>query len=187
MNATPIKSDTVVEAKGSRRQRKKLSDRRADLREAYWPGSESEIWNRKSSNGFATIPRVLPLVASLAKMLAKGSDGDPTSVYMELWSRATDEGIVQIRDEHECAYASGYTGKRAHRTWKERMGTLEDFGLVKSRPLGNREYSVILLVDPLLAAARLRADKKRKIPPEWWNAFAARADEVGAEIPVVRP
>lgn len=186
MNATAIKPDTVIEAKGSRRQRKKLADRRADLREQYWPGSEAETWCRKSANGFATIPRVLPLVATLVKLLAKGSDGDPTSVYMELWSRATDEGIVQIKDEHECAYAAGYTGNRAHRTWKERMGTLVDFGLIKAQPSGNRDYAAVLLVNPLLAAARLKADKKRKVPPEWWTAFAARADEVGAEIPTVK-
>lgn len=185
MNATPIKSDAVVEARGSRRQRKKLTDRRTDLREEYWPGSESEIWSRKSADGFATIPRVLPLVAALVRLLAKGSDGDPTSVYMELWSRATDEGIVQIKDEHECAYASGYTGNRAHRTWKERMGTLVDFGVIKAQASGNREYSAVLLVNPLLAAAHLKADKKRKVPPEWWSAFKARADEVGAEVPTV--
>lgn len=185
MNATPITSDTVIGARQSRRQRKHLSERRADLREVYWPGSSFEVWNRKTANGFATIPRILPLVAALVKFLAKGRDGDPTSVYMELWSRATDEGIVQIKDELECAYASGYAGRRAHRTWKERMGTLVDFGLIKAQQSGNREYSAVLLVNPLLAAARLKADKKYKVPGEWWSAFNARAEEVGAEVPPV--
>jgi hypothetical protein len=185
MNASPIKSDPLIDAKGSQRQRKKLSERRSDLREEYWPNSEAEIWSRKSSDGYATIPRVLPLVAALAKHLAKGSEGDPTSVYMELWSRATDEGIVQIKDEQECAYAAGYTGNRAHRTWKERMGTLVDFGLIKAQPSGNRDYAAILLVNPLRAVVRLKANKKYKVPPEWWAAFKARTDEVGAEVPKI--
>lgn len=183
MKATDLISAAAAEAKPSRRKRKNLSERRSDLRENLWPGSEKLIWTRKSHDGFTTIPRLLPLIASLAKKLAKGSDGDPSSVYYELWARSTDEGILQIKDEQECAYAAGYLGARAHRTWKERMGTLVELGLVKARASGNREYATILLINPLLAAAQLRADKRKKVPDEWWTAFQSRADEVGAEVP----
>lgn len=183
MKATSIKSSVAAEAKPSRRKRKNLSERRVELRESFWPDSEGLIWSRKKHDGYATIPRLLSLVAALAKHLAKGSDGDPSSAYYELWSRATDEGIVQLKDEQECAYAAGYSGTRALRTWRERMGTLEDLGLIKSRATGNRAYANVLLINPLLVAARLRAEKRRKVPDEWWTAFQSRVDEVGAEIP----
>ncbi len=65
------------------------------------------------------------------------------------------------------------------------MGTLVDLGLVKAQASGNREYATILLINPLLAASLLRADKRKKVPDEWWTAFQSRADEVGAEIPPV--
>lgn len=183
MKATGIKAAARAEVRPSRRKRKNLSERRTELRESLWPGSEKLIWTRKLHDGYATIPRLLPLVAALAKHLAKGTDGDPSSVYYELWSRATDEGIVQLKDEQECAYAAGYSGTRALRTWRERMGTLEDLGLIKSQAAGNRAYANALLINPLLAAARLRTDKTRKVPDEWWTAFQSRVDEVGAEIP----
>lgn len=183
MKATDMKAAAAAEAKPSRRKRKNLSERRTELRETLWPDSEGLIWTRKSHDGYATIPRLLSLVAALAKYLAKGADGDPSCAYYELWSRATDEGIVQLKDEQECAYAAGYSGTRALRTWRERMGTLEDLGLIKAQAAGNRNYANILLINPLLAAARLRADKKRKVPDEWWTAFQSRVDEVGAEIP----
>lgn len=183
MKPADLKAVAAAEAKPSRRKRKNLAERREALRESHWPDSEKLIWTRKTHDGFTTVPRLLSLVAALAKHLAKGAEGDPSSAYYELWCRATDEGIVQLKDEQECAYAAGYVGTRALRTWRERMGTLEDLGLIKSQAAGNRQYANVLLINPLLAAARLRADKKRKVPDEWWAAFQSRADEVGAEIP----
>lgn len=185
--ALDLSAEAAAEASPSRRKRKNLAERRAEQRDSLWPDSEKELWSRKSNDGFTTIPRVLPLVAALAKYLAKGKDGDPASVYFELWSRSTDEGIVQIRDEQECAYASGYSGPRAHRTWRERMGTLESLGLIRSRPSGVRPYAFVLLINPLLAAVRLHADKKRKVPEGWWVAFQVRASEIGAHIPDAAP
>ncbi len=167
----------------SKRRRKNLAERLEEQREQLWPDSCDEIWCRKQNDGFSTVPRVLSLVAALLKQLTKGNDGDPTSVYMELWCRATDQGIVQITDESECAFAAGYTGTRSLRTWNERMAVLVEFGVIKVAQSGNRKCAYVLLVNPLLAAARLRNNRKYKVPQEWWTAFTARAQQIGAVIP----
>lgn len=153
--------------------------RRKVLRDALWPGSEGWIWHRSSNQGFTTIPRLLPLVLHLIRRLAR--KGDPSTVYMDLWARTYDEGIVSIDDEEECAYGSGYTGTRAVRTWREHMLNLVELGFILARRDGNREYGQVLILNPLGVSARLHAEGK--LPEGWWTAFVRRASEIGAVIP----
>ncbi len=153
--------------------------RRERLRETLWPGSGSLIWQRSTNLGFTTVPRLLPLVLHLIRRLTE--KGDPTSVYLDLWCRSHDEGIVSIVDEEQCAYAAGYTGTRALRTWREHVGKLADLGFIRVKREGNREIGHVLLVNPLAVCSRLHAEGR--VPEEWWVAFASRASEIGATIP----
>ena len=98
------------------KRRKTPDQRREELRESLWPGSSSSIWHRKTNNGFITLPRVVPLVMHLIKELCR--KGDPSVVYLELWASGSDEGILTITDENSHAYAAGYAGSRALRTWR---------------------------------------------------------------------
>jgi hypothetical protein len=170
---------------GRRRAPSHLAIRRMQLRDSLWPDAAEVTWHRKTNDGFATIPRVLPLVLHLIAILSKKGDGNgnPSSVYLELWAQAPDEMIVTIRDEAMCAYAAGYSGTRAERTWRERLLTLSQLGFVRVKPQGLREIGYVLLLNPLLVCARLRRDKPKDVPEEWWNAFLQRANEVGAKIP----
>ena len=70
------------------------------------------------------------------------------------------------------AYASGYTGQRATRTWQERMKLLVDIGIIKTIPVGNDLYRYVALVHPTEAVNKLRNEKK--VPEEWWTAYCAR-------------
>lgn len=153
--------------------------RRESLREMLWPGSRDWVWSRNENQGFVTIPRLLPLILHLIKRLA--DKGDPTLVYLELWSRVYDEGIITVADEEKCAYAAGYTGTRALRTWREHVFLLRDLGFLLIKREGNREIGHILLLNPLAMCARLNAEGKT--PDGWWAAFAHRASEIGATIP----
>ena len=117
----------------------------------------------------------------LLRQLTRSAGGDPTSVYMELWARVYDEGYLQISNPMDNIYASGYSRSRAVRTWQERMRLLEDHGFVRIKPNGAQEFGHILLVNPLLVAARLKSDGR--VPDEWWAAFLSRVDEIGAEVP----
>jgi hypothetical protein len=107
--------------------------------------------------------------------------GDPSGVYVELWARAFDEGLVTINDESEHTYCAGYRGTRAVRTWRERILRLAELGFIEYKPNGNREVGHILLLNPLGVCSLLY--KQGKVPEEWWSMFAKRVSEIGATIP----
>jgi hypothetical protein len=155
-----------------------------NLRNRLWPDSASLIWDRKKKTtvGFTTIPRLLPLIMILIDHLKEKGEGDARMAYLELWSRTRDAQIVSIKDEEDIAYASNCTRpKRAIRTWKDHMRVLKRLGFIMVASDGNREFGHILLLDPLAVAACLH--NENRTPPGWWSAFTRRADEVGAKIP----
>ena len=174
-----------IDSQQSRPRPPRPAQRRVELRELLWPGQGHRVWDRRTKTGFCTIPRLLPLILVLIKDLAKRRNGvgDPSSVYLELWSRSFDEGLVQIRDDAECAYASGYAGTRASRSWRERIDLLQQIGFIETKRAHNREYAHVLLIDPIVVCAELH--KKGDVADEWWNAFVGRAQEIGASIPAV--
>jgi hypothetical protein len=154
--------------------------KRTELRESLWPGSAEMIWSRKTNDGFTSIPRLLPLVMLLIKSLSE--KGDPSRVYLELWTRAYDEGIVTIGNENDCAFAAGCLGTRALRTWHEHIFTLQELGFIKVRAQGNREIGHILLLDPLRICCEKQKRDPKQIPDGWWGAFVSRANEIGAKL-----
>jgi hypothetical protein len=154
--------------------------KRERLRDTLWPGSDAWVWERSENKGFGTIPRLLPLVLHLMKRLA--GKGDPTSVYLDLWARVYDEGLVSIVDEEQCAYSAGYTGTRAVRTWREHMWKLAEMGFILIEREGNRPIGQVLILNPLAVCARLN-DEGQIRDKGWWTAFVRRASEIGATIP----
>jgi len=117
----------------------------------------------------------------ISKLAGKGK-GDPSGVYFELWARAFDEGILTISDENNHAFAAGYTGTRAVRTWREHILRLQELGFIKVKALGNREIGHILLIDPLRVCFDLHKMQPNLVPDEWWVAFVSRASEIGARL-----
>lgn len=117
------------------RRRANTADRRHwDLRDQLWPGSATWIWDMNNSEtvGFATVPRLLPWVLHLIKILVDGDKcGDPSPAYLELWCRDFGQGIISIADEEKCAYASGYHSTWARRTWRGHMVRLAELGSSK--------------------------------------------------------
>lgn len=173
-------------AKEQQRRGVNSADRkRTSLRNRLWPGSAGWIWDlndREGVIGFATIPRLMPLILHLIKHLSsEGGTGDPSPVYLELWCRDFGQGIVSVGDEMECAYASGYSSSRALRTWRGHMLRLAELGFIMHRQEGLREYGQVLLLNPLAVCARI--NEEGRTPDGWWAAFVHRASEIGAPIP----
>jgi len=162
------------------KKKKKLkpSERRTKLRDQLWPGSGKLVWNRLENDGYITIPKLLSLVCALMKDIA---NNDPTRVYIDLWCRSFDEGIIEKIDEDEAAFSSGYVGTRAKRTWTEHIYQLEHMGFIKIAPEGNCPIGHVLLMNPLLVVEDLR--KKKRVSDEWWNAYIGRASVIGAALP----
>lgn len=145
------------------------SERRAVLKNQYWP-DENE-WAGTGSGWFKA-PRTLPLILALLSHKQMTAGRDVSRVYIELLARHMDCGVIEVGNEADHAYAAGYTGTRAIRTWHERMQILENLGFIKSTRVGNQRYRLVLVVDPLHAVAELRA--KGRVPDAWWEAYRLR-------------
>jgi hypothetical protein len=146
-----------------------IAARREALREQYWP--TEDLWTGEHEKGWFPAPRTLPLILTLLSLKQISQKKDPASVYLDLLSRQRGEGIVEMEQEAVHAYAAGYEGTRAVRTWQERMKVLEAAGFIKTVDVGNQKYKYVAIVHPTTAVQRLRDAKK--IPDNWWNAYVA--------------
>jgi hypothetical protein len=157
------------------------AQRREDIRDQLWEGAAAEVWNRKKEFGYITIPRTLPLLMTLIDELAKGKNA--SQVYCELWCRTFDEGLVEVDDEEEMSFASGYvTPGRGVRTWRERIEILRKYGFIRVKPRGTRKYGYILLRHPHQVVMELRS-KKLISNENWWGSFLRRTNEIKAKLP----
>jgi hypothetical protein len=150
-----------------------VAARREEIRKQYWP--EEDLWTGEKEIGWFPAPRTLPLILSLLSSKEVSANKDPSSVYHDLLSRQRGEGIIEMGHEADHAFASGYEGRRAVRTWQERMKILEDDGFIKTVEVGNQRFKYVAIVHPTTAVQRLRDEKK--IPNKWWNAYLARKIE----------
>ena len=162
-----------------------IDQKQRALRDELWPDAATWIWDRTDKTnvkGYATIPRLLPLIMILIDHLSAKGEGDARLAYLELWGRARDNQIVSITDEEDIAFASNCTNqKRAVRTWKDHIRVLKRLGFILVASDGNREIGHILLLNPLAVAARLHDEGRT--PTSWWSTFKRRAVEIGAKIP----
>jgi hypothetical protein len=148
------------------------TERRTQLKERYWP--KDSAWNGMT-NGWFKGPRTLPLILAFLSDRKLTNGRDVSRVYLELMARHMDAGVIEIGNESDHAYASGYTGTRAIRTWHERMQLLEKLGFIRSKQVGNQRYKLVLLVDPFQAVVNLR--KQGRVTDAWWEAYALRLME----------
>lgn len=147
-----------------------ISLRREQRREEFWPNED--VWTGENEKGFFMAPRTLSLIIALLDSKKISGSLDPGKVYFELWTRHIDSGLIELGTEASHAYAAGYTGSRAIRTWRERMRVLEKHGFIKIQSIGNEVYKYVLLVHPTLAIQQLR--QKGLVPEDWWKAYRDR-------------
>lgn len=159
---------------------RRAGEKRTELRNALWPNSESIIYNFGKEKGYCSIPRTLPLIMTLINELTDKKKGDASRVYLELWSRAFEEGIVTITDEESHAFSSGYTEQgRGLRSWRERLDILKNLGFIDIKPVGLRKNGHILLHHPHDVVDKLHDEKK--ISEAWWNMYIGRLNEIRAK------
>lgn len=137
-----------------------------------------KTWNRKKEKGFTTMPRCIPIIALIMDYL---SNGKPLSqTYLSLWFRATDSGYVQVKDEKELAFESGFNGERSTSTWKQRMRRLKEIGFILTEE-GLTEFEFIIIKDPFIVIKELIRDGKIE-NNKYIIALLKRAIEVGSEF-----
>jgi hypothetical protein len=151
--------------------------KREQIRDALFPGSAQDIYDRKIHNGYSSIPRTIGLVLTLIEQLAeKGKN--PSRVYCELWFRTYDDKLVEVKDESEFAYASGLSVRR----WRERVDVLERLGFIRVAPNGNKKYGYIFLRNPNNVVQELQQKADAPLAREWWTAYTKRCVEIGYQV-----
>ncbi len=153
------------------------AEKREKLRNEYWPSEDA--WTGANEKGWFRAPRTLPLLLSLMRLKSLSGRLDPTPVYLELLTRHFDGGVIEMTHEADHAYAAGYSGRRAIRSWQERMKLLEKLGFIRIKPIGNQQYRYVLIVHPTVAVEHLR--QKGLVSPEWLDAYRSRQMETKEE------
>jgi hypothetical protein len=108
-----------------------VAKRREDIRLQHF--AAEDLWTGEGEKGWFSVPRSLPLVLALLSSKEISKKHDPSFVYLELLSRQRGEGVIEMAHEEEHAFAAGYVGTRAVRTWQERMKILEENGFIRTR------------------------------------------------------
>lgn len=156
-----------------------ILQRQLEARDKLWPGVTSrQLWFRKERDGFATIPRLMPLIMIVMDELA--GKGQPVGqTYLEMWCRLHDEGFLTLNRPEEMAFHTGFRGQRAVRTWKDRVRRLRDLGFidVKEGPIGELSYA--LFWNPLHVVKRKYLNGE--VSERYWQALVIRANEIGAK------
>lgn len=150
-----------------------VAKRREEIQQQHF--AADDLWTGVGEKGWFVVPRSLPLVLALLSSKAISENHDPSSVYLELLSRQRGEGVIEMALEDDHAFASGYVGTRAVRTWQERMRILEENGFIRTVQVGNQRYKYVAIIHPTTAVERLR--EQGKIESNWWNAYLANKRE----------
>lgn len=146
---------------------------RGKWRGEFW--SSEDAWTGEDEKGWFRAPRTLPLVLQLLASKQLSGNIDPSRVYLELLARHIDNGVVEMAHEADHAFAAGYVGNRAIRTWQERMRILEELGFIRTKQIGNQRFKYVLIVHPTVVIQRLHETKK--ISTQWWETYRARQIE----------
>lgn len=154
--------------------------KRAALRETFWPGvHESSLWLRTKRSGFTTIPRTMNLIGRIMDQLS--GKGHPLfSTYLTLWCRVYDEAFVEIRNDREAAFESGFSGTRGEVTWRTRMRKLQELGFIDIKPGLASDVQYVLIYNPIHAIIDNYTVKE--LPQDIaYKSLIARLIEVGAD------
>jgi hypothetical protein len=160
------------------RRSRTILRRQLDTREKLWPGVGNEhLWYRKERDGFASIPRTMPLIMNIADDLS-GKGFPVGQTYLEMWCRLFDECFLTLNRPEELAFHSGFFGQRAVRTWRDRVRRLHTLKFidVRSGPLG--EFSYALFWNPYHVIREHY--KTGRVQEAKWLALQVRANDIGA-------
>ncbi len=139
------------------RARRAIAGTEIALRNTLWPDAAERAWDRTVYGGFTTLPKTLPLICRIMDDLSKGFP--LSSTYLALWCATWDNSFVRLNRPGDLAFASGFSGERAERTWTDRMRRLEEIGFVDIKPSGASKMGFAFIPNPHQVIFELRAAK----------------------------
>jgi hypothetical protein len=161
----------------SRAKNRDILKRQLQIRSKLWPAVTGEMLWDIDNDGWAAVPRVMPLMMSIMDDLSE--KGFPVSrTYLEMWTRLREEQFLTLNRPEEMAFHAGFEGQRALRTWKDRVQRLANLGFIGlvPGPLGDLSYAIFY--NPYHVIKRAYQDKK--VQEKKWQALVVRTNEIGA-------
>lgn len=167
----------MANAKQAAAKRPKMAERARQLREVLFKGFEPPyIWDRKTSDGFITVPRILPITMQAIDEQSKGMPAGHT--YFGLWARSPDHALVTVENQSTFATEAGFKGERAVDTWRRRMKQLRELSLIACKEGASGEFHYVLLINPILVMEKMH--RNGLLQDSLYARFVERLAEIGA-------
>jgi hypothetical protein len=155
-----------------------IAKKQLALRDQIWPGQEPYLWHRKTHNGYATIPKTMPLILKIMDEMTKGTP--VSSTYLALWCGTWDNSFVTLSKPAEMANAAGFSGQRGERTWASRVQLLNKLHFINVKPGPSGSINYVLMMNPHLVIRHHHENKTPGLVEASYHALIERALEVGA-------
>ncbi|MVF14811.1 hypothetical protein FT643_21985 [Ketobacter sp. MCCC 1A13808] len=107
------------------------------------------LWHRKQNDGYASIPKTLPIVMQAIDAQSKGKPAGHTLFC--LWARSPDHPLVTVENPATFASEAGFSGERAVDTWRRRMKKLKELNFIATREGASGDFHYVLLLNPNIA------------------------------------
>jgi len=161
--------------------KKTIAQKQADLQQnIFGVINPNDIWHRKRSDGFTTIPRTMPLLGAIMDGLS--GKGKPLSTtYLELWCRSNDDGFLTLSKPIDTAFASGFSGQRGVATWKERIRKLNNLHYLIFKPGVSGSIHYVQLWNPYMVTAYHKENNTEGLLLDKYYALLERVAEIGAD------
>lgn len=155
-----------------------IAKKHQKIRDELWPGVTPYLWHRTSHKGFTTVPKTMPLLLKIMDSMApKGSP--VSSTYFALWCATWDNSFVALKPR-DLAFAAGFGGQRAERTWQARMRTLQQLRFIDIKPGRQGEFTYALIYNPHMAVRYHRSQGTSGLQQADYAALTETAYDVGA-------
>lgn len=165
---------------------KSADEKRMAVRQMYWPDVvDEDLWLRKKNVGFTTIPRTMSLIGRIMDQMA-GKGFPLLGTYLALWCRVYDEGFVEIRNDRELAFESGFSGTRGEVTWRTRMRMLRELGFIDIRKGLASDLQYVLIFNPIKVIAEVY-ERQQLNHDMAYQALLNRLIEIGANDLIKAP
>ncbi len=155
-----------------------IAVRQMELRDSLWPNAEELIWNRRTKQGFTTIPKTMPLILKIMDEMSKGKPLSAT--YLSIWCSTWDNSFLTGIRPKELALAAGFSGQRAEYTWATRVKILADLCFIDIKPGKSGPLSNILVFNPHSVIRRHYEMKSPGLVEASYNMLIERSLEIGA-------
>jgi hypothetical protein len=151
-------------------------------RDRYWPDSERRLWHRKTSDGYTTLPKTMPLILEIMERVEKGGPA-LSRTYLALWCNTWDDSYVEVKSEDQLAFEAGFAQPNLARRrleWRKRMQQLEALAFIETRK-ADLAYQHVILWNPHEAVTVLLDKYPERIGDALKNALLDKATDIGAK------